>query len=323
MNHLIMLIQQYGLGLVFVNVLVVQAGLPVPAYPTLIVAGATRRDGGASLCAAGRRARRRGGDRRHRLVPRRAAASGCACCGRCAASRCRRIRACAQTESIFTRFGAASMLFAKFVPGFASVATAMAGAVRLALLEIPAVRRASAPLLWVGVAIALGYMFRDAIADVLEMLAGAGQVGLVLVVAAFVAYDRVEVVAAPAVHPAAADGPRDGGRAARADGGRTQVGDDPRRALAAVAGGERPHPRRARGRHAAHRRGASMACRRDGEVIVYCACPNEASAVKVAKALKRARLQARAAAARRHRRVDRRGARRRALTSARRSRVLD
>ncbi len=29
-----------GLGLVFVNVLVEQAGLPVPAYPTLIIAGA-------------------------------------------------------------------------------------------------------------------------------------------------------------------------------------------------------------------------------------------------------------------------------------------
>ena len=39
MNHLIMLLQQYGLGLIFINVLLLQAGLPVPAYPTLIVAG--------------------------------------------------------------------------------------------------------------------------------------------------------------------------------------------------------------------------------------------------------------------------------------------
>src|SRR6202795_1640037 len=36
-----------------------------------------------------------------------------------------------QTESIFERFGATSMVFAKFVPGFASVATALAGAMRL------------------------------------------------------------------------------------------------------------------------------------------------------------------------------------------------
>ena len=40
MDHLIALIQQYGLGFVFLNVLALQAGLPLPAYPTLMVAGA-------------------------------------------------------------------------------------------------------------------------------------------------------------------------------------------------------------------------------------------------------------------------------------------
>ena len=40
MSHLIELIQHYGLAFVFVNVLLLQAGLPVPAYPTLIVTGA-------------------------------------------------------------------------------------------------------------------------------------------------------------------------------------------------------------------------------------------------------------------------------------------
>ena len=40
MSQLINLILEFGLGLVFLNVLVEQAGLPVPAYPTLIVAGA-------------------------------------------------------------------------------------------------------------------------------------------------------------------------------------------------------------------------------------------------------------------------------------------
>src|SRR4029450_8384394 len=36
---LITLFEQYGLALVFVNVMLLQAGLPVPAYPTLIVPG--------------------------------------------------------------------------------------------------------------------------------------------------------------------------------------------------------------------------------------------------------------------------------------------
>jgi len=39
MNHLVMLLQQCRLGLVFINVLLVHAGLPAPAYPMLIVAG--------------------------------------------------------------------------------------------------------------------------------------------------------------------------------------------------------------------------------------------------------------------------------------------
>src|SRR6185295_7516715 len=71
-----------------------------------------------------------------------------------------------QTESIFTRFGASSMLFAKFVPGFASVATAMAGAVGLRYWKFVLFDAVGA-LLWVGVAVVLGFIFRDAIAEVL------------------------------------------------------------------------------------------------------------------------------------------------------------
>ena len=40
MQLLLTLIEQYGLWLVFANVLALQCGLPVPAYPTLIVVGA-------------------------------------------------------------------------------------------------------------------------------------------------------------------------------------------------------------------------------------------------------------------------------------------
>ena len=34
-----------------------------------------------------------------------------------------------QTETIYTRYGAPSLMVAKFIPGFAAVATALAGAV--------------------------------------------------------------------------------------------------------------------------------------------------------------------------------------------------
>ncbi len=41
MTVLLDLIREFGLAFVFVNVLVDQMGIPVPAYPTLIVAGAS------------------------------------------------------------------------------------------------------------------------------------------------------------------------------------------------------------------------------------------------------------------------------------------
>jgi hypothetical protein len=40
MQTLIALIEQYGLALVFANVLLLQLGAPLPAYPTLIAVGA-------------------------------------------------------------------------------------------------------------------------------------------------------------------------------------------------------------------------------------------------------------------------------------------
>lgn len=49
MESMVSLLAQYGLLLVFANVLLTQAGLPMPALPTLIVAGALVRDGQLSL----------------------------------------------------------------------------------------------------------------------------------------------------------------------------------------------------------------------------------------------------------------------------------
>src|ERR1700675_1574608 len=45
------LIAEYGLALVFANVLLEQVGLPIPAIPTLVVAGALAAEGGFSPLA--------------------------------------------------------------------------------------------------------------------------------------------------------------------------------------------------------------------------------------------------------------------------------
>lgn len=48
-HDIILLITQYGLLLVFLNVLIEQVGVPVPAVPTLIVASALAAHGQLSL----------------------------------------------------------------------------------------------------------------------------------------------------------------------------------------------------------------------------------------------------------------------------------
>ena len=71
MTHLIDLVQHYGLAFVFVNVLLLQAGLPVPAYPTLIVTGALAARSPYTLAGLVATAVVGVGDRQSRLVLRR------------------------------------------------------------------------------------------------------------------------------------------------------------------------------------------------------------------------------------------------------------
>src|SRR5260221_8110374 len=127
MQQLIDLITQYGIAVVFVNVLLAQVGLPVPAVPTLIIAGAAASGGRLSFAAllavaiAGSllgdilwyAAGRRFGYRVLRTL----------CSISISPDSCVR-----QTESIFERWGVRSLVAAKFVPGFNTIAPPLAGA---------------------------------------------------------------------------------------------------------------------------------------------------------------------------------------------------
>ena len=92
-----------------------------------------------------------------------------------------------QTESIFARWGARSLAVAKFIPGFASVATSMAGVVRLPTWKF-VIFDAIGAALWSGVAIGLGYVFSGAINQVLEVFETLGRIGLWLIAGAFLLY---------------------------------------------------------------------------------------------------------------------------------------
>ena len=283
MSHVIALIQQYGLGFVFLNVLALQAGLPIPAYPTLIVAGAYAAIGGDPLWA---------------LVLVGIAAALIADTGWYVAGRRFGLRilntlcrvslsqdSCVrQTETIFQRFGPASMLFAKFVPGFASVATALAGALRLRYWVFLVFDAIGAGL-WVSVGLGLGYLFRDAISDLMDKLASLGKYGSMLVAFGFVAWillkwwrrrlfikqlrmDRVSV-----------DELRD-----LIDANKASAIVDVRSPLTQAATGRIPGALTIDIKNIAK---GFDGVAKDDEVIVYCACPNEATAVKVAQQLRK------------------------------------
>jgi membrane protein DedA with SNARE-associated domain/rhodanese-related sulfurtransferase len=280
LDTLIRLIAEYGLLFVFINILVQQLGAPVPGYPMLMVTGALAARGQASLPAllgtavvacviadsvwysigrwSGRRVLRT-------LCRISLSPDGC-------------VR---QTESIYTRFGPASLLVAKFVPGFASVATALAGAMRIrrgAFLMFDAL----GALLWVGVGVGLGWLFSPAIEQIVATLAEFGEWGLMLLAfaaALFVAakwwqryrfnvqlrmarltvdslgelLDRGE---RPLIVDVRSKIARDDGRI---PGAIAHLGDELAPELAA-------HPKEAL-------------------IVVYCACPNDASAVLEARKL--------------------------------------
>jgi len=281
MNHLLDLLQYYGLAFVFINVLALQAGFPVPAYPTLIVTGALAARGNYSLAALLGTAvgasliadlawysvgRRVGGPVLRTLCRISLSPDSC-------------VR---QTESIFTRWGAQSLMVAKFIPGFASVATAMAGVLRVPLWRfVPA--DAIGATLWSGVAITLGYVFRNAIDDVLVVLQEMGKIGLGLIVLAFAAYvfwkwlQRRRFIRQLVMDRISVDEVR-----RLMDEGNIGMVIDVRSPMAQEITGRIPGAVTVDPQNMTF---DLVAVEPQSEVVVYCACPNEATAVKVAKAL--------------------------------------
>ena len=283
MSHLIELLQQYWLGLVFLNVIALQAGLPLPAYPTLIVAGALAAAGGTPVYqlvgvgVAGALIADSGWYVAGRKFGMRILGTLC----RVSLSQDTCVR---QTESIFQRFGPSSMLFAKFVPGFASVATAMAGAIRLSYLKFVAFDAVGATL-WVGAGVGLGYLFRDAIGELMAKLSSLGKYGVMLVVAGFALYilvkwyQRYVFTKQLRMDRVTVDELRN-----LIDEKKVQALVDVRSALTQAATGRIPGARAIDMKKIDEGfKGVPV----EGEVIVYCACPNEATAVKVAQRLRK------------------------------------
>jgi membrane protein DedA with SNARE-associated domain/rhodanese-related sulfurtransferase len=186
LDFVLKLLADYGVLLVFGWVLVEQTGVPIPAFPVLMVAG--------SLSARG-----------ELPMPLLVLASVAACLiadygwyraggrygGRVLRLMCKLSltpdTCVTQTENLFDRWGARSLVVAKFVPGFGSIATAMAGAFRVRPWVFLAYDATGAAL-WAGVGLALGWTFSSAMETVLQTLQSLGRWGVALLLAGIAVY---------------------------------------------------------------------------------------------------------------------------------------
>ena len=179
MQELMNLLHQHGLLLVFLVTLASRVGLPLPAAPLIVVAGSLAATGRMSWLgivlvsvlanvvadwvwyAAGRHY----GSRIMRLVCR-VSQSPDSCV--------------LESEGLLTRWGGGSLLLAKFIPGVSLVAPPMTGAMRMPFWQFVLYDTVAA-LLWTLVYLGLGLVFHHQIELVLDAMAQATGVALVLV----------------------------------------------------------------------------------------------------------------------------------------------
>jgi membrane protein DedA with SNARE-associated domain/rhodanese-related sulfurtransferase len=289
MAQLMSLMVLHAVAVVFVASFTARLGLPVPAAAVLVVCGALLAAGAVSIPAvvlaavvanllgdgvwfyAGRRF----GYRFMRLLCR-ISLSPDSCVRR--------------GESLITNWGGMSLVAAKFVPGVSVVAPPMAGALGMTLRRFICFDIGAA-LIWTGVFLGLGWLFREQIQDVLAVLAQAGGIatlalGVVLIALLALRYWRRLAMRRLAGVP------------------RITVDE-----LHALMGGEQPplvidvrgdagvqiEPRRIPGampltlkeiqRHRHAVLPALLLLDKERDVVLYCNCPNEISAAQAARML--------------------------------------
>jgi membrane protein DedA with SNARE-associated domain/rhodanese-related sulfurtransferase len=165
---------------VFFNVLLQQAGLPIPVVPTLMIAGslvASPQQAVQILAVA--------------MVAALLADSGWYAAGRAFGYRilsglCRlsiNPGSCVtETESRFVRWGVWSLIIAKFVPGFSMVAPPIAGALRMRFASF-LMATGLGGLLWAGAAVVAGVLFRREVGAAIDALGRNGATALMAVAA--------------------------------------------------------------------------------------------------------------------------------------------
>jgi membrane protein DedA with SNARE-associated domain/rhodanese-related sulfurtransferase len=175
-----------SLGVIFVNVLCDQLGLPLPAVPTLVVAGAMAADGqlpaaavfGLAVCAC------LIGDSTWYVAGRLFG-------GRVMKLLCRislTPDVCVNdTQSSFERWGAKVLIVAKFIPGLSLVAPPLAGATRMSAVRFVTYSTLSG-MLWVGAALIGGVLLKPQIEQLLPHVAALGGAAIAVILLLLVSY---------------------------------------------------------------------------------------------------------------------------------------
>lgn len=282
MGEISQLIAQYGPALVFTNVLMDQLGLPTPAIPALIVAGALAAEGRLSapeLFGVG-------------VVATLIADSVWYVAGRHYGNRVMKALCrvsltpdyCVnQTQTLFERWGMNALLIANFIPGLATVAPPLAGAMGVGWPRFLIFSTLGA-ILWVGAGLGVGMLFKEQIDYLLGVLERIGTAAFMVVgvlCIAYIAYkwwDRQRFFAMLRVARINVDDlyhlMNTGAAPVIVDvRSHTARKLEPRRIP-----GARHVPLQAVDQHANE-------IPRDRDVILYCTCPNEVSAAEAAKLL--------------------------------------
>lgn len=279
MPDLFALLQLYGVLIVFAIVLVEQGGLPIPAFPILIVAGALSVTGAISW-------------------PATLAMAVLACliadffwfrAGRFYGTRVLRLlckislspdSCVSQTEDKFARFGAKSMIVSKFIPGFNVIASPMSGALGVGTARFIAFSMTGS-ILWSGAGIAIGAYFHGSVDLVLTYISSLGATAVLVLGSVLALFVLVKFIERKRFRRA-----MDIGRismedfARLIDDGAAPIIIDARSVTAQQIEQAIPD---ALMYNACEQDGLMAALDKERHVVVYCSCPNDVSAAQVAK----------------------------------------
>jgi len=282
MHDISLLIRDFGLVVVFASVFAEGLGFPIPSFAFVLVAAGSLYEAGQTspvevilvAFAAGLLADLfwywAGWRFGYRLL-------GLLCRVSISPDSCVQ-----RTESVFARWGSSTLIVARFVPGLSVVAQPLSGAVRQAWQSF-LIFDSLGLMIWAGSAVALGVIFSSAVDGVLDTLSQYGTLGALMVVGAMLLYVLYRIAQRQLFI-----------RRLRMDRISVhELNELMREGKAPMILDVRPEEVQARhgvipGAIAVSKETLNkVPASPEGvvEIVVYCACPNEASAVSIARLL--------------------------------------